>query len=228
MMQIAQTIFQEFTTILQRRLQSAQERVQTAEHERMNRYYKGQVDTLSLILHDIDALKFEFGMELNPETIFQAPAQQAQEVRSLAETPAETPVSTPKPEKPARGKGRAKKAKIEETPVFTYKALAQQAVECGIIARKISHFYHDLLPEKHVKGYSALYQAFEDNESLRQAVKKALETPNPHEQISVGIALTDPHNLEGYVEEIPVSQERVSVETPPSDPHNIEEQPQNQ
>ncbi len=61
MMQIAQTIFQELTAILQRRIQSAQERVQTTEDERMNRYYKGQADTLSLVLHDIDALKFDLG-----------------------------------------------------------------------------------------------------------------------------------------------------------------------
>lgn len=225
MMQIAQTIFQEFTTILQRRLQSAQERVQTTEHERMNRYYKGQVDTLSLVLHDIDALKFEFGMELNPEAIPQSPAQQAQEV---VEIQVEASAIPPKPEKSARGKGRAKKPKVEETPVFTYKALAQQAVERGIIARKISHFYHDLLPEKHVKGYPALYQAFEENENLRRAIQKALEAPIAQERISVGVVPPDPHRPEGFMGETPIAQEQVSIEVPPSDPHSVEEQPRNE
>ncbi|GAK56600.1 hypothetical protein U27_03562 [Candidatus Vecturithrix granuli] len=228
MMQIAQTIFQEFTTILQRRLQSAQERVQTAEHERMNRYYKGQVDTLSLVLHDIDALKFEFGMELNPETILEPPAQQAREVQKVVETQVETPAPAPKPEKLTRGKGRAKKPKVEEVPVFAYKALAQQAVERGIIARRISHFYHDLLPDKHVKGYPALYQAFEDNENFRQSIQKALEASVEQEQARAEIPAVDPHGAAGYAEETPISQEQVSVEVPPSDPHSIEEQPRNE
>lgn len=225
MMQIAQSIFEEFTTILQRRLQSAQERVQTTEHERMNRYYKGQVDTLSLVLHDIDALKFEFGMELNPEVIPQSLVQQAQEV---VEIQVEASAVSPKPEKSARGKGQAKKPKVEESPVFTYKALAQQAVERGIIARKISHFYHDLLPEKHVKGYPALYQALEENENLRQAVQKALEAPIAQERISIGVVSSDPHRPEGFVEETLIAQEQASVEVPPSDPHRSEEQPRNE
>lgn len=228
MMQIAQTIFQEFTTILQRRLQSAQERVQTTEHERMNRYYKGQVDTLSLVLHDIDALKFEFGMELNPEMIPEPPAQQAQEVQNVVETQVETPAPTPKPEKPTRGKGRAKKPKVEEAPVFAYKALAQKAVERGIITRKISHFYHELLPQGHVKGYPTLYQALEDNENFRQAIQKAVESPVEQEQARAEIPAVDPHGASEYAEETPISQEQVSIEVPPSDPHSIEEQPQNQ
>lgn len=228
MMQIAQSIFQEFTTLIQRRLQSAQERVQTTEHERMNRYYKGQVDTLSLVLHDIDALKFEFGMELNPEVIPQSPAQQAQEVQNVIETQAETPISASKSEKPTRGKGRAKKPNVEEAPVFIYKTLAQQAIEHGIIARKISHFYHDLLPGKHVKGYPALYRAFEENENLRQEVQKALENPISQERASGEVPPVDPHSAERYVAEMPIFQERISVEVPPSDPHSIEEQPRNE
>ncbi len=211
MMQIAQTIFQELTAILQRRIQSAQERVQTTEDERMNRYYKGQADTLSLVLHDIDALKFDFGMELNPE--LQKTNQPQAEIFSPA----------PKLEKPVKRKGRAQKSKVEAAPVFTYEALAQQAVKWGIIDRKISHFYHELLPGKRVKGYPALYRALEDNEEFRQAIQEAIKTQAAQEQDRIEIPGTDPHGAAGYAEETPSFQERISVEVSPSDPHRVEE-----
>lgn len=196
-----QDLLQQLTTLIQGRFESAQERAQATENERMSRYYKGQADTLRLVLHDIDALKFEIGMELTlEETIPEPPIQEA------------SPDSSVKSDKPVKRKGRAPKPKTVEAPVFTYKALAQKAVQHDIITRKISHFYHDLLPGGHVKGYDALYQAFEDSEELREAIKKALESP-PQKEAQA---------------ETPQQQEQASVEVPPSDPHDPQqEQPQN-
>ena len=93
MNQTVQNLLQELTTLIQRRFESAQERVQTTDHERMSRYYKGQADTLRLVLHDIDALKFEFGMELTPEAFPEIPEVQE-----------ETPSIPVKQEKPVKTK----------------------------------------------------------------------------------------------------------------------------
>ncbi len=62
-----QTIFDELTTLFQQRLRSARERVRLADHEDMQRYYKGQVDTLTIVVRDLEAMKFERGLELDLE-----------------------------------------------------------------------------------------------------------------------------------------------------------------
>jgi hypothetical protein len=124
MMQIAQTIFQELTAILQRRIQSAQERVQTTEDERMNRYYKGQADTLSLVLHDIDALRFDFGMELNPEV--QKTIQSQTEIFSPA----------PKLEKPVKRKGAPKNQRLKRLLLLPMKLWRSKRLNGALLIAK--------------------------------------------------------------------------------------------
>ncbi len=65
-------------TVFQQRLQSAQSRVMQAQEESMERYYKGQVDTLNIVLQDVDAMKFELGLELDRAESPEEPHQEQQ------------------------------------------------------------------------------------------------------------------------------------------------------
>ena len=138
-------ILDEIKTRLQQRLQLAQIRVKNAQHDRMYRYYKGQVDALKVMLQDLETLKFDFGIELEPEA-----TKPEQETSSIS-----VPIPTPSP----------------------YQALADDAVKRGIITQRYSHFYHELLPGKRVKGYQQLYQAFETSPAFRQAIQEACASP---------------------------------------------------
>ncbi len=56
---------------------------------------------------------------------------------------------------------------------------------------KISHFYHELLLGKRVKGYPAPLSRPEDNEEFRQAIQEAIKTQAAQEQDRIEIpALT--------------------------------------
>jgi len=138
-------ILDEVKTRLQKRLQLAQIRVKNAQHDQMSRYYKGQVDALKVMLQDLETLKFDFGIELEPEII--KPKQETGSIRESSPTPS------------------------------PYQALADDAVKRGIIIQRYSHFYHELLPEKRVKGYQQLYQAFETSLEFRQAIQEACASP---------------------------------------------------
>lgn len=167
----------ELFTIIQTRLRSAQQRFNGAQDDHMTRYYKGQVDTLRVVLRDIDAMKFECGIELHDHTGHTLPEQDVPDVQDhpLHDFPSisrpteeDKPKHTRKPRKPKTRKAAA-------PPESPYQQLAHQAVKLGIITRTSSHFFHDLLPEKHVQGYPRLYQAFEDDERFRQAIQEALQ-----------------------------------------------------
>ncbi len=59
------TILQTLTTLLKHRLDEAQERRRTAQHDDMKRYYKAQADTLNMVLRDLETVIFESGLEGN-------------------------------------------------------------------------------------------------------------------------------------------------------------------
>ncbi|MBD3307760.1 hypothetical protein GF339_15115 [candidate division KSB3 bacterium] len=196
------------TGLLKERLQSAQARVQASDSDHMQRYYKGQADTLHIVLRDIDAIKFEEGMELEA---LKSPKRSLQAEPSVP----------PKPPRTRKPRKRSRRSTATPPPSsFTYQALAQEAVNRGIIRQKLSHFYHDLLPEQHVKGYTPLYQAFEDNEVLRQAVQEALrtldtETPPSNSEPSEAESGSQSSSEETASESQPPSQE--AEETQPAE-----------
>lgn len=161
MTSLENSTLQQVTRLVQHRLQSARERVKHAREERMKRYYKGQVDTLTIVLKDLETVTFELGMELDPE---ECPEEPTQPVHSV--------MPAPKPSKPSKP---SKRQKPPTAPSFTYQALAEDAVKRGIISQTSSHFYYDHFPDKHIQGFTQLYQAFEDNEVLRRTVQEALE-----------------------------------------------------
>jgi hypothetical protein len=135
-------ILDELTAMIQQRLQSAQKRVKNTSEDYMKRYYKGQVDTLNVVLRDIATSKFEMGLELEPEEV----------------------VREQRPDVPS-----------EPVPQihYEYKELAHEAIRRGIIGRKISWFYHELLPDKRIKGYTPLYEALAAHAEFRQTVQEA-------------------------------------------------------
>ncbi len=165
----------ELFRIMQSRLESAQQRFNGAQDDYMKRYYKGQVDTLSLVLYDIE---FELGIERH-EDIRQTTTQEqdvpdAQEqppTDSQSVSPAPKEQTSEKTEKPRKSKKR-KKVEIPDSP---YKPLAHAAIKQGIIIQKASHFGHPLLPGSHVQGFPRLYKALEDDEILRQTLQSALQ-----------------------------------------------------
>jgi len=167
----------EVFTIIQTRLRSAQQRFNGAQDDHMTRYYKGQVDTLRVILRDIEATKFERGIELHDDISHTPQAQDVPDAHDQSPTVSHSASRSPeghtsKTSRTPRTPKTRKAGDIHESP---YKALAQQAITQGIMTQKSSHFFHDLLPEKHVQGYPRLYQAFEDDERFRQAIQAALQ-----------------------------------------------------
>jgi hypothetical protein len=166
----------ELENILQIRVQSALERFQGAQDEIMQRYYKGQVDTLKVVLRDIENVKFEMGVEgeLPLELAQQAKvAGQKATGEQAAEEAAEE--SEKKPGRKKRKKAPKKAPQEEET--YLYKDLAHEAIRKGVIRQNYSSFYHDLLPGKGVRGFVRLYTALENNEDLRQAIQAACKAP---------------------------------------------------
>lgn len=168
------------TALLQERFETALEQFQYTDDDYMERYYKGQMDVLYLAQHDIEVLKFDAGMELDLEML----------VPPRKEAPS-TPADKERETTSKRGKRASKnKPRKKSTQNFTHQKLAQRALEKGVVTQKVSHFYHELLPNGRVKGYNKLYQAFDENEALRRSVEEALqalenqaaeETPQPEQ-----------------------------------------------
>ncbi len=155
-------LFQELRTQIQHRFQSAQQRIDDAKSQKQMQYFKGQADTLRVVLQDIDAAKFELGVELDDE-------------------PPLEPVTTRKPRKVRKTRTSQKKP---VPPVSPYKELADRAVKAGIITQSGSHFMHELLPKGHAQGFYQLYDAFEENEHLRNAIQETLESGGSSEGTS--------------------------------------------
>jgi hypothetical protein len=174
----------ELVRITQSRLKSAQQRFNGAQDDYMKRYYKGQVDTLRVVLRDIDAAKFELGIELGEdvrelgEDVRHTP--QKKDVPEVQEQPPMESQSASQGPKKRKSKTtekpqKAKKQKKVETPESPYKPLAQAAIKQGIITKSVSHFKYPLLPGGYVQGFSQLYKAIEEDETLRQTLQSALQ-----------------------------------------------------
>ena len=156
MMQSKEELLHSLETLVQQRLQSAQQRVKQTHNVEMKRYYKGQADALHIVLRDIDTAKFELGMELMVEP--SAPVEQ----------PVEQVVSSEKVTAPV----------VEAPPVSPYDDLAREAVRRKIVAQKYSWFFHDLLPKQGIRGYRQLAQALEKKAAFRKAVQAACARPD--------------------------------------------------
>ena len=167
-------ILDELFTIIDARLQSAYQRVKGAQDEHMMRYYKGQADTLRVVLRDIEATKFEQGMELDEHPEYTSPEQVIPEMHDPPQVVSDVP--KPKTPKTSKTSKTSTTRKTAEPPRAPYHDLAHQAVQHEIILRNSSHFHHALLPGTHVQGYPRLYQALEDDETLRQAIQQALQS----------------------------------------------------
>lgn len=148
--------------IIQERYKSAKMRVKNTQDELMKRYYKGQLDALTIALRDLDTMKFEHGYELEPETepiIFSpSPVKPVAEKIEEPKKPEKKPAVKPEPKKPL------------ESP---YKDLVREAIGKKVITQRFSRFYHPALPQNGVKGFRALYQALEENSAFRQSVEDA-------------------------------------------------------
>lgn len=175
-------------TLIRQRLESALQRAANAQDAYMGRYYKGQADTLHIVLRDIDAAKFENGLELgvtSKET--SAPINESQPLARTLEEPVGTLTQRPREIPASKVKRLSKKAlesvepKTKSKPTAEpkeplsseYAALAGEAVEKGVVAQKASWFFHELLPNKAVKGFRKLYQAFEQDAAFRQTITDA-------------------------------------------------------
>lgn len=190
---VEQTLLQGLTPLIEQRLQTAQTRFQNAEQEHMKRYYKGQVDALLVVFGDIAHVKFEMGEEINLETI-------------PLETAAPTPEPIEKPEnistekKTERKKPLKNKTASKSQPsVSPQETLAKDAIKYGIIEQKASHFYHELFPDQHIKGFALLFKTLENDESLRQTLEDAVQSAQAHSSSSE--VSTDPHENESISEE---------------------------
>lgn len=176
-------------TLIRQRLESALQRTANAQDVYMGRYYKGQADALHVALRDIETTKFENGIELGVAGK-ETPASVI-ELRPLArslEEPAETPEAQRPRETSTRKVKRLPKKSADETelkvnskpkaepkepPSSEYAALASEAIQKGVIVRKASWFFHELLPNKALKGFRKLYQVFEQDVAFRQAIADA-------------------------------------------------------
>lgn len=179
--------------LIRQRFDSARKRAKSAQDPSMNRYYKGQVDALHVVLRDIDTMKFESGMELileeqNRQALdLAAPAEELQ----AGETPASVKTRGGRPKKTAEIKP-AKPA----APDSPYKALAEDALQRGVIARRVSWFYHAMLPNGRAKGFDQLFRALENDDAFRQAIQEAcaqpVAAPQPLNQDVAGLQPEEP------------------------------------
>ncbi len=192
-------ILDELFTIIDARLQSASQRIKGAQNDHMMRYYKGQADTLRVVLRDIEATKFEHGMELDEPPEYTFPKQVIPETddspQVVSDVPKPKTSKTSNTPKTSRTSSTSTTRKTAAPPRSPYHDLAHQAVQHEIILRNSSHFHHALLPGTHVQGYPRLYQALEDDETLRQAIQQALQNaefpPSSDQQTSSDVT---PHD----------------------------------
>lgn len=170
---------QELWMTISTRIQSAQQRVDGAENDQQSRYFKGQADALRVVLRDIEAAQFELGMEPGENTDLLALSQRlkAKPQKSIAKALAEALALSEEAiaQKAKKPRKRRASRSITEPLQSPYKALADLAVAKGIIVRTSSHFLHALLPKGHSQGFNQLYQAFEEDEHLRQGIQAELE-----------------------------------------------------
>ncbi len=168
----------ELFMIIHTRLRSAKQRFNEAQDEHKTRYYKGQVDTLRVVLRDIEATKFECGIELHDYHDHTLPEQDIPDKQDQPPHDDAPSISQPTGEEKPKKLKKPRKSKTRKAaapPESPYASLARQAVKQDIIRRTSSHFLHDLLPQKHVQGYPRLYQVFENDERFRQAIQEALQ-----------------------------------------------------
>ncbi len=175
-------------TLIRQRLESAAQRAANAQDAYMIRYYKGQADTLHIVLRDIEATQFENGIELGvagKETL--ASVIELRPLSRSLEEPAEAPVQRPREASTRKIKRLTKKSAAETEPKATskpkaepkeppsseYAALAREALEKSVITQSASWFLHPLLPNKAVRGFRKLYQIFEQDAAFRQAITDA-------------------------------------------------------
>lgn len=177
-------------TLIRQRLESAAQRAANTQDVYMGRYYKGQADTLHIVLRDIEAMKFENGIELGGDgkATF-APVVELQPLSRTLDAPktdTDEPESAQRPRETStrkikrlpktsavetEPKVRTKsKAEPQEPPSSEYAALAREAIEKGVISQSASWFLHPLLPNKAVRGFRNLYQIFEQDAAFRQAM----------------------------------------------------------
>jgi hypothetical protein len=174
-------VLDELFGITKSRLESAQKRFTGAQDDYMKRYYKGQVDTLRMVLHDI---KFELGLELHED--ISPTSQRTDTLEAQEQPPAVSQSVSQEPKKHKSQKNEksqnSKKSKKKEPPESPCKPLAHAAIKKGIIEQRSSHFLHPSFPGGRVQGFPQLYKALEDDEKLRQAIQAALqETAVPDE-----------------------------------------------
>lgn len=190
MMQKQEQSFHALEALIRQRLESAQQRAANAQDASMSRYYKGQADTLHIVLRDIEAIQFENGFELGvtSQPTF-APVIELQPLSRSIEEPADASAPAQRPretsirkikrlpkiaevETEAKAKTRTK-AEPKEPPTSEYAALANEAIEKNIIARRASWFFNTLIPNGCIKGFRKLYQLFEQDAAFRQTIADA-------------------------------------------------------
>lgn len=182
-----------------KRLHSAQRRFQHARDEQMKRYYKGQVDALSVALHEMRTIKFEAGAELS-EINFQIASEQPsvpetspavenlnELTHEIVEIPEEGMTAAPKrrgrrkkqeekqEEETVTPKKRGRKPAAPPAPKTVYQLLAREAIDLKVLPRKSSWFYHELLPHGIIKGLYQLEKMLEENVTFREAIQAACE-----------------------------------------------------
>ncbi len=172
-------------TLIRQRLESALQRAANTQDVYMGRYYKGQADTLHIVLRDIEATQFENGLELGvagKETL--ASVVELHPLFRGIEEPAEMPVQRPRDAStrkvkrlPKKSDDAAPKLKSkptpQEPPSSEYADLAREALKKRVITQRASWFFHDLFPNKALKGFRNLYQMFEQDAAFRQAIADA-------------------------------------------------------
>lgn len=182
--------FHMLETLIRQRLESAQQRAANAPDASMSRYYKGQADTLHIVLRDIEAIQFENGFELGATSkpTF-APVIELQPLSRSVDVPADEVVTAQRPreastrkikrlsktaevEVESKAKTRAK-AEPKEPPTSEYAPLAQEALDKNIITQRASWFFNELIPNGCIKGFRKLYQLFEQDAVFRQAIADA-------------------------------------------------------
>ena len=179
--------------LIRQRFDSARKRAKSTQDPSMNRYYKGQVDALHVVLRDIDTMKFESGMEL----ILEEQNRQALDLAAPAEE-----LETGDTFAPAKTRGGRPKKTTEAKPAkpaapdSPHKALAEDALQRGVIARRVSWFYHAMLPNGRAKGFDQLFRALENDAAFRQAVQEAcaqpVAAPQPLNQDVAGLQPEEP------------------------------------
>lgn len=172
-----------FERQVQQRFQSARQRFVNANETQQKRYYKGQVDALQIVLREIDTIKFELGMELmhaEESAAVVQPAIAAKKEVAVTPLALEEPQAAPAPKRtrqrkqPAEPKAkRGRKPSAVAEPAGPYDDLIKQALKLDVLKRRASWYYHDLLPNKNVKGTYQLNKAFEENVAFREAIRAA-------------------------------------------------------